>query len=954
MINAIKLHRVSENNLKNIDVEISYHKYTVIVGVSGSGKSTLAYDVIYATAQRKLLDCMADQEKKFNNKMKKPKVASIEGLSTVISLKQVKPNNNPRSTIGTYTSIGSYIRNLIAIHGECKCLYCGSIYKQSNLYTLVKDIETLSSKTIVEVCFPYFFQKNIKREEQLAKLRAKGYRYIYVNQEKRNLRDFIEIDNLLEFIMVVESKFQAMNKLKKSDINYIKSASGQGDNFIAIHLYGEDQESIRQFYAKHGCPEHHMITLTLEASSFSYNDMSCACQECKGSGIKKIVHPSKAIKNAKKTLRQGPFFQEVYSVSYPFYFMLLYSLSCHYGFSFDAPYEELSPEVQDIIMYGSRGEMFPLLRPEGYDKPIPNYRGKEGELVSFSGVLGHIQEIHSWYQSSEWSPEKEKFFNTYMHEVVCPDCNGTRLKRIKGYVVLTDKTYFDFGKMEFSELQLYFEGVQGNEMSELILDTLIERLNLMSEIGLEYLSFERRIDSLSGGEYQRLRIANQVGSGLVGLTYIIDEPTDGLHGSDNKKVINVIQKLLEKGNTVVTIEHDYDVIKAADYIIEMGPGAGVNGGEIVACGSLKEIQNNPNSIIGKYLSYRPTYQLSVRALKFDKSICFIGIQANNIKNVDVEIPIEKITCFTGVSGSGKSSIVYEVLYKAFYSRLHDNRVIPGKYKDIQGFENIKNVICIDQSLLNGKNTSIPATYIDIFDRIRLLFAQIVDDGSEMKDNKAYFSFNSKGGCPACKGKGYTESYIQYFGEMRTVCSECDGQQYIDDVLQVKYRGKNMKQVLDMTFSEALRFFDDHERIHDKVKLVCDLGLGYMQLGQPLNTVSGGEAQRMKLAREMSRYKNKKNLLFIFDEPTIGLHSEDIRYILDIMSSIISNNNTVVIVEHNPEVIMNSDYVIDMGPCSGKYGGSVMFTGTPLELLEQGHSRTADYLREYVGINNTDK
>lgn len=950
MINAIKLSRVSENNLKNIDVEIPYHKHTVIVGVSGSGKSTLAYDVIYATAQRKLLDCMADQEKKFNIKMKKPKVGSIEGLSTVISLKQVKPNNNPRSTIGTYTSIGSYIRNLMAIHGECKCPYCGEIYKQSNLYTLVKDIETLDSKTIVEVCFPYFFEKNMERELQLAKLREKGYRSIYVNQEKQNLRDFIEVDNTLEFIMVVESKFHAKNKLNKSDINYIKSASGHGDNFIRIHLIGEDQESIRQFYAKHGCAEHHMITLTLEASSFSYNDMSCACPECKGSGIKKTVHPSKAIRSAKKSLRQGPFFPAVYSISYPFYFMILYSLSCYYGFSFDVPYEELSPEAQDLIMYGSRGEMFPLLRPEGYDKPLPNYRGKEGELVSFAGVLGHIQEIYSWYQSSEWTPEQDKFFKTYMHEIVCPDCNGTRLKKIKGYVTLTDKTYFDFGRMEFSDLQLYFEKFQGNEMSEQILDALIKRLKLMSEIGLEYLSFERRIDSLSGGEYQRLRIANQVGSGLVGLTYIIDEPTDGLHGSDNQKVIRVIQQLLKNGNTVVTIEHDYDVIKAADYIIEMGPDAGVNGGEIVACGTLNEIQNNPNSMIGKYLTQRPTYHLSDRTLKFDKSIRLMGIEANNIKNVDIEIPLEKITCFTGVSGSGKSSIVYEVLYKSFYSKLHDNRVIPGEYRNLQGFENIKNVICIDQSLLNGKNTSIPATYIDIFDTIRLLFAQSVEDGNEMKDSIAYFSFNSKGACPACKGKGYIENYIQYFGETRIVCSECGGQQYIDDVLQVKYRGKNMKQVLDMTFTEALQFFNNQDCIYDKVKLACDLGLGYMQLGQPLNTVSGGEAQRMKLAREMSRYKNKKNLLFIFDEPTIGLHSKDIKYILDVMKCIISNKNTVVVVEHNPDVILNSDYVIDMGPDSGKYGGNVMFSGTPHELLEQAHSRTADYLREYVGIN----
>lgn len=949
MENAIKLTRVSENNLKDINVEIPYYKHTVIVGVSGSGKSTLAYDVIYATAQRKLLDCMADQEKRFNVKMKKPKVGSIEGLSTVISLKQVKPNNNPRSTIGTYTSIGSYIRSLMSIHGECKCLYCDDTYKQSNLFTLVKDIESLNSQTIVEVCFPYFFTNNSERKQQIEELRKKGFRHIYVNNEKRSLRDFIEVDHDIEYIMVVESKFQVSNKLNKSDINYIKSASLHGDNFIAIHLFGEDHESINEFYKKHGCSEHHMITLTLESSSFSYNDMSCACPECKGSGIKKTVHPSKAIKNSKKSLRQGPFFPEVYLVRHPYYFMLLYSLSCHYGFSFDEPYEELSSEAQDLIMYGSRGEKFQLLRPEGYDKELPNYLAKEGELVSFPGVLARILDIYSWSQSSPLTPEQEKFFNTYMHEIVCPDCNGTRLKKIKRYITLKEKTYADLGKMEFVDIQDFIYKIQGNEMSEPLIDALQDRLALMKDIGLEYLSFERRIDSLSGGEYQRLRIANQVGSGLVGLTYIIDEPTDGLHGSDNQKVINVIQKLLDKGNTVITIEHDYDVIKAADYIIEMGPGAGINGGEVVACGSLKEIQNNPNSIIGKYLSHKPSYHLNSGAFKFDQSIKLMGIEANNIKNVDIEIPLEKITCFTGVSGSGKSSIVYEVLYKAFYSRLYDSRVIPGKYKSIEGFESIKNIICIDQALLNGKNTSIPATYIDIFDKIRFLFSQNVEEDSEMKDSKAYFSFNSKGACPACKGKGYIENYIQYFGETKIVCSECNGQQYIDDVLQVKYHEKNIKQVLDMTFSEALSFFEDQERIYDKIKLVCDLGLGYMQLGQQLNTVSGGEAQRMKLAKEMSRYKNKKNLLYIFDEPTIGLHSQDIEYILNIMKRIVANNNTVVIVEHNPDVMLSSDYIVDIGPDSGKCGGNVMFSGTPSELLEQAHSRTADYLRDYVGM-----
>ena len=827
MENVIKLTRVSENNLKDIDVEIPYHKHTVIAGVSGSGKSTLAYDVIYATAQRKLLDCMSDQEKRFSIKMKKPKVESIEGLSTVISLKQVKPNNNPRSTIGTYTSIGSYVRNLMAIHGQCRCLCCNKTFKQSNLYTLVKDIEELAPQTIVEVAFPYFFNKRINRQQQLEEIRQKGKRYIYIYGEKRNLRNFIEIDDETEFVMIVEDRFQAAGKLNKSDINCLKSASIQGDNYIAIYLKGEDAESIQSFYQKHGCSEHHLVTVTLEEASFSYNNMSCACQECLGSGIKKVVHPSKVIKNYTKTLRQGPFFKEVYAMSHPYSYMALYSLAVHYGFSFDEPYESLSEEAKKLIMYGSKGETFVLQRPEGYDKVLPNYLAKEGELVSFTGVLTRINDLYHEMMNGKTapSPAQENFFKTYMHEVKCPDCNGTRLKKIKDYITLNGKNYAELGKMEFSDLLVFLGQLSGNDMSQPIMDALKERLILMKEIGLDYLSFERRIDSLSGGEYQRLRIVNQVGSGLVGLTYIIDEPTDGLHGSDNQKVIKIIKRLLNKGNTVITIEHDYDVISAADYIIEMGPGAGVNGGEVIAQGTLTEIQNNPKSIIGKYLSQKPALDLNKSSIQFNASIRLLGVKVNNVKNVDVEIPLQRITCFTGVSGSGKSSIVYEVLYKVLYSKLHDNRVIPGEHEKIEGIDNIKNIICIDQSLINGKNTSIPATYLNIFDAIRTLFAKSVDDDNEMRDNKSYFSFNSKGACSACKGKGYIENYVQYFGETKIICSECNGQQYIDDVLQVKYCGKNIKQVLDMTFTEALVFFQNHAAIQDKVKLVCDLGLG---------------------------------------------------------------------------------------------------------------------------------
>lgn len=949
MPDAMRLTQVSENNLKQIDVEIPHGKHTVIAGVSGSGKSTLAYDVIYATAQRKLLDCMSERDSLFLRKMKQPKAGSIEGLSTVISLKQIKPNHNPRSTIGTYTSIGSYMRNLMALLGQCRCLCCDRSFPQCGLPALVKGLEALEAHTIVEVRFPYFFTGQSDREQQMEALRRRGYRDIEVNGERMSLRDLIQVDANAEFIMVVEGRFQINGRLKKSDVNCLKSAGRHGDKYISIELSGEDAGGIQSFYQKHGCQEHHFIAMTMEAADFSYNDLSCACQECMGSGIQKIVHPTKVIKDARKTLRQGPFFPDVYSMSHPYSYMSLYSLACHYHFSFDEPYEQLSEDAKDVIMYGSGEETFLLQRPEGYDKVLPNYLAKEGKAVRFQGILRRIEELYREMQNEPETPTpaQETFFKNYMHEIECASCKGTRLKKIKNYITLNGKSFAQIGKMEFSELSEFLGQIRGNEASEPIMDALRERLALMREIGLEYLSFERRIDTLSGGEYQRLRIANQIGSGLVGLTYIIDEPTDGLHGTDHEKVRNIIRRLLQKGNTVITIEHDCGMIGAADHVIELGPGAGIDGGRVIATGTPKQLKENPNSIIGKQLLGGTGLRTAAGAESFESSIKLFGVQANNLKNADIEIPLYQLTCFTGVSGSGKSTVVEDVLYQAFRAEVQHACVVPGNYRKIKGFEHVRQMILIDQSLPNGKNTSIPATYLDLFDRIRVLFSQSVGDDHEMKDQTAYFSFHSKGGCPACKGKGYLEQYIPYLGETKMICEECKGQQYAEEVLEVKYHGRNIKQVLDMTFSEALVFFADQPKIREKVELVCDLGLGYMQLGQPFSTLSGGEAQRMKLVKAMTRCRQKKDALFIFDEPSIGLHVKDIERLLEVMRRIVKAGNTVVTVEHHPDVILGADYLIDLGPGGGRHGGEVLFTGTPHKMLTVGESKTADYLREYV-------
>lgn len=938
MYDHIRIEHIRENNLKDISVEIPYHKHTVIAGVSGSGKSTLAYDVIYATAQRRLLDCMSDQEKIFSRKMKQPRTGNIEGLSTVISLKQIKPNTNPRSTVGTYTSIGSFVRSLMAIHGRCRCLYCDRIYEQTNLYKLIKDLEGLKAGTAVEVGFPWFFHKRTDRRQQLETLRKKGYRWAYVGEEGLDLRDVTDVDPEAAFLMVTENKFLIRDGLKKSDVNSLKTACRNGDHFLRVRLSGEDREGIEAFYRRHGCPEHHMATVTLDASAFSYNDMACACPECMGSGVLKTVHPLKVLKYPRRTLRQGPFFKDVYSMSHPYSYMLLYSLSCRYGFSLDIPYEELPQKVKDLVLYGSGEETFLLQRPQGYEKALPNYLTKEGEAVSFPGILTRVEELYREMlaQEHEQLPWQEEFFKSYMQEVTCPGCGGSRLNKLKDYILLNGKTYSQMGRLEFSQLQDCLEHLPADETSQPVLEALAEQLGLLREIGLDYLSFHRRVDSLSGGEYQRLRIANQAGAGLVGLTYLIDEPTDGLHGADGRKIIGVIKKLLEGGNTVITIEHDLDVIKSADYIIELGPGAGKEGGEIIASGSLEDIRRNSNSIIGKLLSAKPEAPRPALSAGPCRSILIKGIRENNIQNQDVEIPLHQITCFTGVSGSGKSTIVYEVLYKALSSRLHGSGDVPGCHSEIIGYEHINNVICIDQRLLNGKKSSVPATYLNLFDAIRSLFAEHADRG--------LFSFRSKGACPVCRGKGYLGNYIQYFGETRVVCPECNGRQYIDEALQIKYKDRNIKQILDMPFREALDFFADRPFLYERIRLVCDLGLGYMQLGQPLSTVSGGEAQRLKLVREMGKYRNRKNLLYLFDEPTVGLHSQDIRRVLDVMKKIVEGGNTVVMVEHDAEMILRSDHVIDMGPGAGRHGGRVMFYGSPFDLLKHRESKTTDYLR----------
>lgn len=951
--NYIRINGAREHNLKNISVNIPHGKHTVIVGVSGSGKSTLAYDVIYAAGQKRLLDCISEQLKRFTSQLKQPDVNFIEGLTPVISLKQYKPSNNPRATIGTLSEISIYLRYLYTMVGTVNCPYCGTNYPIRPFHYLIKDLEKLPESTIVELQFPVYKIKSMKYEEFFYNLRKKGYKRIEIDGVRKDLRDWITIDKQPITMMVIADKLEIHQELSRSDIQAIQNAFHQGEGFIRIVIPDiTEREKCDWFFKKHGCADHGMFTADILPSFFSFNDMSSSCEDCRGTGIKKAAFPDILVKNKRKSLKLGPFFSQVYDNNKPFYFMRMYSLSKHYKFSFEDPFDTLPDFAKKIIFYGTNGETFPLLRPDSYKKEMPSYTAKVGESIDFEGLVTGINNLYKNKQKYEFTEAQEKFFNRFMIDEACQSCNGTRLKPQRQFISINGYNYYDLGDMELNDLKLFIDNLEiPPEKTDAVLPVINElrtRINSLIMIGLGYLNLNRRADTLSGGEYQRVRLAGQIGSGLMGLTYIIDEPTVGLHGLDNIKIINLLDQLRQKGNTVVTIEHDLDIVTHADYIIEMGPGAGIKGGEIVSTGTIDDIINNDKSVIASFLKRKNNEMIAKHTCIEDKPMLkVIGARANNLKNIDISIPLNSLVCLTGISGSGKSSLAIEILYKAFWSSLHDPRVIPGEHLQIEGREMIKDVYCIDQSPINRSRTSIPATYIGVFDAIRKIFGECKDAKKYRLTDIAYYSFNAKGACPSCKGRGYMDTHVHYLGDLQTICPICKGSRYNRDVLEVLYKEKNIAQVLALNIETALFFFEDNSYIYNKLKVIFDLGLGYMTLGQQINTVSGGEAQRIRLAKEISKIRGKKDMLYIMDEPTTGLHSKDIERLLKAIRSIIDKGNSMIIIEHNPDVIIQADYIIDIGPEAGKNGGEVVVAGTLQDIINCPRSKTGQYLKSYM-------
>lgn len=946
-----------ENNLKNVTVKIPHGKHTVVVGVSGSGKSSLVYDVIYAAGQKRLLDCLSETARRYTNQLKQPDVNFIDGLTPVISVKQYKPNINPRSTIGTLSEISTYLRYLYSGMGRAHCPVCKREYHVITLQYLVKELEELLHGTVVEVCFPIYKNRVIKSEDFFAGIRSKGYKKILVDDNRLDLRDWIELDDNPHSILVVAGVIRIDKTLSYSDITLLRTALLHGEGFITIKATSKTSNNLghKAFFERHGCPEHGMVTAEILPSFFSFNEPSSGCEECNGLGITKLCIPEVVVHNGAKSLQKRPFYPLLFlDMKKPYDYCLIYSLAKFYNFSLDTPFEDLPDFAKEILFYGTKGESFPFILPDSYKKELPEYqRSNIGNTVSFEGIVSSINRYYLEHKNQKPVGWEEYLYNTYMVDEICQSCGGSRLKPQRGLITIEGIDYHTAGEMEFTELQRFINNITvPNERADMLLPLLNEirfKVNSLVEIGLGYLSLNRRTDTLSGGEYQRVRLAGQIGAGLMGLTYIIDEPTTGLHSADNERIVKLINTLISKGNTVITIEHDPEVIKKADHIIEVGKGAGESGGEIIAEGSLAEILANDRSVIAPFLrSNSIVHTIEQSAPIDDNYIKVVGAKANNLKDIDVLIPLNRVVCLTGISGSGKSTLAIEVLYKAFWSMLHNTRVVAGEHLRIEGMERVKDVYCIDQSAIGTSKVSIPATYMGIFNAIRELFANCDQAVGLGLDHISHYSFKSAGGCPSCRGAGVIDTHIQFLGDLSVTCPVCKGARYKDDVLQVRYRGKTISEVLELTVEAAILFFSDHPYIINKLTYISDLGLEYMKLGQPINTISGGESQRLRLAKELGKIRRSKNMLYILDEPTTGLHSKDIKKLICVINRIVSSGNTVLLIEHNTDIILSSDYIIDMGPKAGKDGGKVLVSGSVSDVMDCQQSVTGRYLRELLG------
>ena len=937
--NYIKIRGASEHNLKNVDVDIPRDALVVLTGLSGSGKSSLAFDTIYAEGQRRYMESLSSYARQFLGQMEKPKVESIEGLSPAISIDQKSTNRNPRSTVGTVTEIYDYLRLLYARIGIPHCPKCGRKVEKQTVDQMVDEIMSLPERTKIQILAPVVAGRKGEHQKVFESARKSGFVRVIVDGIQYELNDEIKLDkNKKHNIDIVVDRLVIKEGLEKRLTDSAETALKLANGIMDVDVIDSEKMKFSQSFACANCG----ISIDeIEPRSFSFNNPFGACPDCFGLGFKMEFDEDLLIPDKNLSISEGAIVGMGWQSATDkksFSGAILAALAEEYGFSLDTPFKDYPDSVKNIIINGTGGKAVKV-----------KYQGQRGFGIYDIKFEGLIKNMEQRYRETASDAMKQQY-ETFMRITPCKSCKGQRLKPSSLAVTVADKNIYEMTTMPIEDLSAFIKDINFSErelsIGEEIIKEINARLDFLINVGLDYLSLSRSAGTLSGGEAQRIRLATQIGSALVGVAYILDEPSIGLHQRDNDKLIGTLIHLRDLGNSVIVVEHDEDTMYAADWIVDIGPGAGEHGGQVVAEGTAEDIKKNKNSVTGAYLSGRLAIPVPAKRREPTGFISVKGAKENNLKNINVDIPLGVMTCVTGVSGSGKSSLVNQILYKSLVKSLNRALTIPGQHKEITGVENLDKVINIDQSPIGRTPRSNPATYTGIFDIIRDLFAATTE-AKERGYKKGRFSFNVKGGrCEACSGDGIIKIEMHFLPDVYVPCEVCHGKRYNRETLEVKYKGKNIHDVLNMTAEEALEFFENVPSLKKRIETINDVGLGYIRLGQSSTELSGGEAQRMKLAAELAK-KSTGKTIYILDEPTTGLHFADVHKLTDILQKLTDGGNTVVVIEHNLDVIKTADYIIDMGPEGGSKGGTVVCAGTPEEVVKEPKSYTGKYLKKYL-------